>query len=139
MKPCREIYQPIFGNNSEIRLLTNKLYNTDYVHRNCIDWGKGIGKIFFQEDGKLRLYPDEESSDWYHPENYERRYIHLLIGIQVFEFQNYLMKLGPSDEKLSKIDRRIFRYQKNSAKQFNDILIKNAKSLLKKNHENRLI
>ena len=139
LKPCKEIYQPIFGDNEKVRLSANNLYDIDYVHKNCSNWEKGIGKIFIQDGSKVRLYPNEKSLDWFHPEVIKREYLHFNIGLQVFGFQNYLMKLGPSDEKLLKQDRVIFKYQRNLAKEFNNDLIKDIKLKLRKSQNRNFI
>ena len=61
-----ELYQPIFiGNIDGADSATVKtLYDTKYVHDNCISWKKGIGKIFINSDSKLSVYSRNPSREW---------------------------------------------------------------------------
>lgn len=122
IKPCTELYQPIFHsfNNG---VSPKEFYDNDYIRNKCIDWDKGIGKIFIQEDNKLLQYPSDATSRWQTISYFSRNYLDKNIGIQTLEFQNYLMNLGPSLEKLSKEKRKQVKHDFNFAKNFNKIAI----------------
>jgi len=64
-----ELYQPIFSGN--IRITDSAkgktlydLYDTEYIHDNCISWEKGIGRIFINSDSEVKAYNTSPSREW---------------------------------------------------------------------------
>ncbi|MBU4354850.1 MAG: hypothetical protein KJ822_05825, partial [Proteobacteria bacterium] len=123
IKPCSEFYQPMFG-HQEYQPIRNIFYDNEFVRKYSMDWEKGIGKVFIQEDKSLSVYPNEEDCIWQPEEIYEREYLDHKLGIQTLEFQIYLSKLGPSIEKLPKEIKKEAKAQSSFSRNINKLLIK---------------
>ncbi|MFR0047468.1 MAG: hypothetical protein ACLRWO_13180 [Clostridium butyricum] len=100
-----EVYQPIFQLNNNKELL--KCYNNDYVKNSCINFDKGIGKVFKYDRNNKRLL---ENVDLDMEEAIVSKYLVLdrLVAKQTFEFQNKILKMDNPD------------YYKNTSKEFRD-------------------
>lgn len=53
IKPVLKIFQPIFQREILINTSISKLYETDYIKSNCLNFEKGLGSIFV-DDGVFR-------------------------------------------------------------------------------------
>lgn len=119
---CKELYQPIFiGNNLNEEAI--KLYDTRYVRDNCINWERGIGKIFISEKDKIDIYPSYLSKEWIPKKSYS--FVSLLFELQLLtlEWQLYIEKLFPSVTFLSKEKKRIGIDKRNFGKYYNKQII----------------
>jgi len=100
-----EIYQPMFRfRNSEPQ--EKQLYDTRYVHENSLDWAKGIGKVFIQDNNKLKEYPNFNSKEYIPSTSYESKELLFKIRIQTLEWQCYIDNLAPSPKNLSSQEKR---------------------------------
>jgi hypothetical protein len=126
IKPCMEIYQPMFG-HKEYQPIRNIFYDNEFVRKYSMDWEKGIGKVFIQKDKSLSIYPNKEDSIWQPEGLYGREYLDYILGIQTLEFQIYLSKFGPSIEKLPKANKKEAKSQLSFVRNINKLLIQKTK------------
>lgn len=103
IKPSLEIYQPmIFSNLGEIQDDEGeKLYDNEYVRNNCLDYSKGIGKVFYMDEKKLIEVDDDLEICFSDVIKYDREKFLDLIAKQVFDTQlNQILTKIPSTENL---------------------------------------
>jgi hypothetical protein len=104
LRPCVEIYQPIlpepFNDIAE--------YKTDYLKNNCLDYKKGIGKIFVQK--KDKIIPILTKLETNFEKIFDSRFLDKEISKQTLALQIYLYeyfplsleKLPPEEQKKTK-------------------------------------
>ena len=104
-----ELYQPIFFGNIFIEdsiedsAEWKRLYDTEYVHDNCISWEKGIGRIFINSDSGVSAYTASPSREWIPKKTHAFEDLMPEIGILTLEWQLYIIdNLKPSLKFLSK-------------------------------------
>lgn len=101
-----------------------KFYDTQYVRANSVVWEEGIGKIFIQENDKLREYPVSPSKEYVPNASYEPAELWLKIQIQTLEWQQYIDNLAPSVKNLPIQERQDQSHKRMWKKKFNRELIR---------------
>ena len=105
-------------------------YESDYVRRHSMDHGKGVGNLFverkdyFSEYGQgdlIKINPSHTQND---------RKLFIQSAINISSWQNWLLKLMPSLERLSEEERRDVKEHFRAGASFNKILIKHHERLL---------
>jgi len=94
-----ELYQPIFSGN--IYMVDSaglkRLYDTEYIHDNCISWEKGIGKIFINSDSEVKTYSASPSREWIPKRTHAFEDLLFKIQILTLDWQLYIIdNLHPS-------------------------------------------
>jgi hypothetical protein len=118
-----EIYQPMFRDRiSDAK--ARKYYDTQYVRENSVVWEEGIGKIFRQDNDKLREYPVSPSKEYVPNASYELGELLLKIAIQTLEWQSYIDSLAPSLRNLPPQEKRSLFHQRMWVKKLNRELIR---------------
>ncbi|WP_421526301.1 hypothetical protein [Pseudomonas yamanorum] len=122
-------YQPRFGGN-----LTSKehmsLYD-DYAKSHCLNFEQGIGNIFEDASGELIEHKLGSSISLEPKKSQKDDTLYIQSAINIYEWQNWLITLVPSFEKLSKEHRDRIKKYLTAMKKINNILIKHHKSILK--------
>ena len=117
-----ELYQPIFiGNVGKTGVST--LYDTKYVHDNCISWEKGIGKIFINRDSRLSVYSSQPSKEWIPKRSYPFEDLLFKIQIITLDWQLYIDSLQPSLKPTSKEKRKAIFQNRNLSRYYNKKVI----------------
>lgn len=111
IKPTCEIYQPIiFSKLGQFIDNTDNFFNCEFVKNNCLDYEKGIGKIFINERGKIKALEDDMELCLSNGEfTYERISFMKKIANQVLNNQLYIIKNSPSNNRLSTEQRTRIR------------------------------
>ncbi|GAI14254.1 unnamed protein product [marine sediment metagenome] len=118
-----EIYQPMFRYRTSDSK-TRKFYDAQYVRENSMVWDEGIGKIFIQDNDKLREYPVSPSKEYVPNASYELEELLSKILIQTLEWQSYIDSLAPSLRNLPPQEKRSLFHQRMWVKKFNRELIR---------------
>lgn len=123
------LYQPMFkGELIEPRI---DLYETDYVRSHSLDFIKGIGNIYVEEDGalterksgeKFSIVPKIVRIDHRHRSE---------SSINIFEWQNWLTSKLPDLGEMDKRDQKNIKSQYNAARMMNNALISHCREVLK--------
>jgi hypothetical protein len=118
-----EIYQPMFRYRiSDAK--ARKCYDTQYVRENSVVWEEGIGKLFIQDNDKLREYPVSPSKEYVPNASYELAELLFKIQIQTLEWQSYIDSLAPSLRNLPPQEKRSLFHQRMWVKEINRELIR---------------
>ncbi|GFD70119.1 hypothetical protein [Alteromonas sp. KUL106] len=124
------LYQPMF--KSGLTLSEKVDYGNDYVRRHSLNFSEGVGNIFLESDGQLiektsgeefRLSPSEIQQD---------TELFFISGINVCEWQNWLVSLLAKSDKLKPEQRKYIKSRFNLGIKINEQFIQNHKALLKK-------
>jgi len=122
-----ELYQPIFFGNIYIADSAEwkRLYDTEYIHDNCLSWEKGIGRIFINSDAEVKAYTTSPSREWIPKRTHALEDLLSDIGILTLDWQLYIIdNLKPSLKFLSKEKRRSFLKNQYLGKYYNKEVIK---------------
>jgi len=117
-----ELYQPIFFGNIYIAdsVELKRLYDTEYIHDNCISWEKGIGRIFINSDSEVKAYTTSPSREWIPKRTHALEDLLSDIGILTLDWQLYIIdNLKPSLKFLSQEKRRSFLKNQYLGKYYN--------------------
>jgi hypothetical protein len=116
LEPSIQLYQPMLFR--KLGLLgdgVSQIYDREYVKSHCLDFKKGIGKVFIMEKNNILELDDESElciSDG--GIKYERGKIMNLIGKQVLTTQLRLTLKTPSYDNLQSEKRKWLRHDLNS-------------------------
>ena len=130
-KPSISLFQPIIPKEfGEINNAIDGFYNCSYVKENCIDFKKGLGDIFYYENGSLHKLDDKTElclSD--ELIIYDREKFMKIIAKQVLDTQLYLtIQMMPSIDELSSAGKKEVRKKYNNVidlqKRFKELLYK---------------
>jgi hypothetical protein len=105
-----ELYQPIFSGNLACadNETVKRLYDTKYVHDNCISWEGGIGRIYIKRDSEVDAYESLPSVEWLPRRVHDSRELSFAVPWATLEWQLYLIDtvVEPSVKLLSGKRRR---------------------------------
>ncbi len=121
-----EIYQPMFPYQVGVENLRG-FYDTPYVREQSLEWGKGMGGVFIQDQDGLRRYPAEPSLGWLPRRTYERHAINEQITIETLEWQLYIQGLWPPLANVPESMRRRERTIAGVSKSFNRLMLEKIK------------
>jgi hypothetical protein len=122
------LYQPIYKN--DLVTGSREFYDDEYVRNNSIDFDRGVGCIFVEENGILIKLDSDESKRLAPMKIHAERNKMILSAISISEWQNWLILQLPKLDLLPKEQKRYVRKRFNACKRVNNILIKHHKSLL---------
>ena len=91
-----EIYQPMFPHWKNCK----EFYDIEYVHSNSLNFAKGAGSIFLQQDRNLYLYPHEPSDLWIPKARYPKHQLGIEVISQTLKWQERLLNTAPSLDEL---------------------------------------
>ena len=119
-----ELYQPIFvGSVGMGKPGVSELYDTKYVHDNCISWEKGIGKIFITRGSGLNVYSNQPSKEWIPKRSYPFEGLLFEMQIMALDWQLYIDCLAPSTKLTSKKKRKTIIKNRNLSRYYNEQII----------------
>lgn len=105
--PSIEIYQPIVPTKTiEFIDQTSNFWSADYVKTNCINYLKGLGKIFYMNGRELISLEEDEEICFSDETIYERDILKDALVKQVLNEQLFSINNLPSTEKLKKESRK---------------------------------
>jgi hypothetical protein len=111
LKPIVQLYQPmIYSKLAPVDQVINTIYDCEYIRSHCIDFKKGIGKVFFMEKNKILELDDESElciSDG--GPKYERGRLMNLTDKQILATQLRLFSKLPSYDNLNPEERKKIR------------------------------
>jgi hypothetical protein len=122
------LYQTI--HKSDLVMGSREIYDDKYVRDNSINFDKGVGCIFVEENGVLVKLDSDASKRLAPMKIHEEKNKMILSAISISEWQNWLILQLPKLDLLSKEQKRYVRKRFNDCKRVNNILIKHHKSLL---------
>ena len=120
-----QVYQPMFPLKSLGEYV--HYYESQYVKERSLDWNNGVGRIFINRRGQLKLY--EKDSEWIDETFYDQRTLIKQASIQMFNAQRYLLENFVSSPELLSVSMK---------KRFNKTIqmcLSNNNSVLKKINE----
>lgn len=123
-----QILQPMFaGGLFDVDL---SYYESDYVRRHSMDHGKGVGNFFLEREGAfsecgkgdlINLSPKYVQDD---------RKLFIQSAINIFTWQNWLLKLMPSLDRLPREEKRWVKERFRVGASLNNMLIKHHERIL---------
>lgn len=122
------LYQPMFcgglteGNRSE--------YYDDYVRSHSLNFEKGIGNLFKEENGDLIELKKGESFSIISSNVQIDEKLYVKSAINILKWQNWLGSLMPKMDHLELEQKRHINSSSQASKEFNDIFIKHYQSML---------
>jgi hypothetical protein len=88
-----DIYQPIFNVSELGNEIIDEYYSSDYIKQNSLNREKGLGCIFYQKNGAVHKYPDNESVKLWAPTKTENRTtLAAKLANQTYVFQTHLLE-----------------------------------------------
>ncbi len=120
---CTRFYQPIFSKFKDAHGLES-LFRADYVRDNSLDWDKGIGRVFYEVNGRPLLFPRHESHDWWPHVAYSIVDFLPAINQQVYDFQIEVVSNAASLRKMSKTERTTIRQHLQFYRNVNNLMIR---------------
>lgn len=123
------VYQPMYPGG----LIDGDLaeYYSNYTREHSIDDERGTGNIFIEDGGSLAEHGSASSLNLTPASTQNDEELFLRSAINILEWQNWLVSLMPSTERLSHGQRRYVKKKFRMAVEINDMFIEYHKRLLR--------